>query len=66
MTHCGHSRYEHIPGHSSVNVQPQHWSTQLARLLQGQALDVYQRLSDNNVASYETLKENVLKRFRLT
>ena len=50
----------------AFNVQPHNWSTQLARLLQGQALDVYQCLSDNNVANYETLKENVLKRFRLT
>ena len=29
-------------------------------------MDVYQHMSDNNVWSYETLKENLLKRFRLT
>ena len=31
----------------AFDVKPEHWSTQLARLLQGQALDVYQRMSDH-------------------
>ena len=50
----------------AFNVQQEHWSTQLARLLQGQALDVYQRMSDTEVSNYQTLKDNLLKRFRLT
>jgi len=58
------SRFERVC--HALNVQPEHWSAQLARLLEGQALDVYQRMSDNHVGSYETLKENLLKRFRLT
>ena len=36
------------------------------RLLQGQALDVYQQMSDHDVEEYQILKENLLKRFRLT
>ena len=39
---------------------------QLARLLQGKALDVYNRLSDSELQSYESLKDQLLKRFRLT
>ena len=58
------SRYE--TACQAYNVQPKHWSTQLARLLQGQALDVYQRMSDTEVDNYQTLEENLLKRFRLT
>jgi len=50
----------------ALDVPPNHWSTQLARLLQGAALDVYQRMSDRDVENYEILKMNLLKRFRLT
>jgi len=50
----------------AFNVDPRHWSTQLARLLQGAALDVYQRMSDRDVENYEMLKTNLLKRFRFT
>ena len=50
----------------AFDVKPEHWSTQLARLLLGQALDVYQRMSDHDVGEYQILKENLLKRFRLT
>ena len=39
---------------------------QLARLLQGKALDVYNRLSDSELQSYGSLKDQLLKRFRLT
>ena len=39
---------------------------QLARFLQGQALDVYQRMSDDDVGEYDLLKNSLLKRFRLT
>ena len=42
------------------------WSSQLARFLQGQALDVYQRMTDEDVGDYELLKNSLLKRFRLT
>jgi len=36
------------------------------RLLQGQALDVYQRMTDEDVGDYDLLKNSLLKRFRLT
>ena len=42
------------------------WSFQLARFLHGQALDVYQRMSDGDVGDYDLLKNSLLKRFRLT
>ena len=38
----------------------------MARFLDGQALDVYQRMSDDDVGEYELLKNSLLKRFRLT
>ena len=41
-------------------------SFQLARFLQGQALDVYQRMTDEDVGDYDLLKNSLLKRFRLT
>ena len=41
----------------AFDVKPEHWSTQL---------DVYQRMSDHDVREYQILKENLLKRFRLT
>ena len=34
--------------------------------LQGKALDVYQRLADDEVDDYDVLKAQLLKRFRLT
>jgi len=43
------------------------WSFQLARFLQGQALDVYQRnkrMTDEDVGDYDLLKNSLLKRFR--
>ena len=46
-------------------VKPENWSLQLARLLQERALEVYQRLADGDVTSYEKLKEGLLKRFKL-
>jgi len=42
------------------------WSFQLARFLQGQALDVYQRMTDEDVGDCDLLKNSLLKRFRLT
>jgi len=47
-------------------IRPEFWSTQLARLLQGRYLDVYQRLPAEEVDNYESLKTQLLKRFRLT
>ena len=48
------------------DLRPEFWSTQLARLLQGRSLDVYQRLPAEEVDNYESLKNQLLKRFRLT
>ena len=42
------------------------WSFQLARFLQGQALDVHQRMTDEDAGDYDLLKNSLLKRFRLT
>ena len=50
----------------ALEVRPEHRSTQWARLLQGKALEVYQRLNDEEVDDYEVLKVQLLKRFRLT
>jgi len=50
----------------AFNVPQGQWSFQLARFLQGQALDVYQRMSDDDVGEYDLLKNSLLKRFRLT
>ena len=35
-------------------------------LLQGKAVDVYQRLADDEVDNYDVLKAQLLKRFLLT
>ena len=51
---------------AAFEVKQEHWSTQLARLLQGKSLEVYQRLSDADVGKYDVLKAQLLKRFRLT
>ena len=50
----------------ACEVRPEHWSTQLARLLQGKSLEVYQRLPVSDVERYDVLKAQLLKRFRLT
>ena len=50
----------------AFEVRQEHRSTQLARLLQGKALEVYQRLADDEVDDYDVLKAQLLKRFRLT
>ena len=50
---------------TAFEIRPEFWSTQLARLLQGRSLDVYQRLSAEEVDNYESLKTQLLKRFRL-
>jgi len=47
-------------------IRPEFWSTQLGRLLQGRSLDVYQYLPAEEVDNYESLKTQLLKRFRLT
>jgi len=51
---------------AAFEIRPEFWSTQLARLLQGRSLDVYQRLPAEEVDNYESLKTQLLKRFRLT
>ena len=42
------------------------WSTQLARLLKGTALEVYQRIPEESFSSYDVLKYALLKRFQMT
>src|ERR1043165_564536 len=42
------------------------WALKLASHLEGKALEVYQRLSSREAQDYECLKEQLLKRFRLT
>jgi len=37
----------------AFNVPQGQWSFQLARFLQGQVLDVYQRMTDEDVADYD-------------
>ena len=50
----------------AFEIRTEHWSTQLARLLQGRSLEVYQRLAASKVDDYGGLKAQLLKRFRLT
>jgi len=50
----------------AFNVPQGQWSFQLARFLQGKALDVYQRISDEDDGDNDLLKNSLLKRFRLT
>ena len=45
---------------------PSLWATYLSALLKGRDLDVYDRLSDEDRASYNKLKEAVLKIFHMT
>ena len=42
------------------------WAAYLSALLKGRALDVYDRLSVDDAADYETLKEGLLKNFDMT
>jgi len=51
---------------TAFEVRQEHRSTQLIRPLQGKALDVYQRLADDEVDDYDVLKPQLLKPFRLT
>jgi len=39
---------------AAFEIRPEFWSTQLARLLQGRFLDVYQRLPAEQVDNYES------------
>ena len=43
---------------TAFEVRPEHRSTQLARLLQGKVLDVYQRLADE-VDNYHLTEEEI-------
>ena len=58
------NRFERIC--RAFNVPQGQSSFQLARFLQGQALDVYQRMTDEDDGDYDLLKNSLLKRFRLT
>ena len=49
-----------------MEVPQQDWGLYLSRLLEGKALEVYGRLSDEDADNYEVLKMNLMKRFRLT
>ena len=40
----------------AFEIRTEHWSTQLARLLQGRSLEVYRRLASNEVDDYGALK----------
>ena len=50
----------------AFNVPQDQWSFQLARFLQGQALDLYQRMTGEDVGDYDLLKNSLLKMLRLT
>ena len=50
----------------AFNVLQGQWSFHLARFLQGQALNVYQRMTVEDVCDYGLLKNSLLKRLRLT
>src|SRR6218665_3291095 len=50
----------------AFEIPKQLWSLTLARYLEGQALQVYQRLTPTQAKDYDCLKEQLLKRFRLT
>ena len=49
-----------------MEVPTDEWGLYLSRQLEGKALDVYERLSKEDVDNYEILKENLMKRFHLT
>ena len=42
------------------------WATNLSKLLQGTALDVYSRLSSTEAIDYDIVRTSLLKRFQLT
>jgi len=44
----------------------QYWGIELTKCLQGNALDVYQRMSDKDCCDYEKLKEALMKEYKLT
>jgi len=58
------NRFERTCG--AFNVPQGQWSIQSARFLQGQALDVYQRMTSEDVGDYDLLTNSLLKRFSLT
>ena len=51
---------------TSCGIRREDWTMQLARLLKGSALEVYQRLPDEDLDNYDELKRTLLKRFQLT
>ena len=50
----------------TYGVKDEEKSMQLAQLLQGKSLEVYERLPFDEVQSYRSLKEHLMRRFRLT
>ena len=51
---------------TNANWPKEKWATNLSVLLQGKALDVYSRLSFSDAVNYDTLRDALLKRYRLT
>ena len=50
----------------TFGVRESEWTIQLARLLRGTALEVYQRMPDDTLDNYQQLKTELLKRFNLS
>ena len=51
---------------TAYKVPVEFWGIELAKCLQGNALEVYQRLSDEDCCNYEALKNALRKRYKLT
>lgn len=51
---------------TTFGVRESEWTIQLARLLHGAALEVYQRMPDENLDNYRLLKTELLKRFNFS
>lgn len=49
----------------AYDIRSADWCIQLARLLQGRSLEVFQRMDETELRDYSVLKENLLKRFQL-
>ena len=57
-------RFEHTC--ERMEIPTGEWGLYLARQLEGKAMDVYERLSREDMDNYEILKGNLMKRFHLT
>lgn len=56
-------RFERIC--ETYKIKQELWSLTLARALEGKALDVYQRMNEEDAQNYQKLKTELLKRFQL-